>query len=69
MGVPALCILCFAVETDPVLIMSEISLDAVDDLMKNSNFGSRFDKMVKGLPDLERMISRVHAKTCKRKEL
>lgn len=44
-------------------------LDAVDDLLANANFGSTFDKMAKKLPDLERLLSRIHAKSCKKQEL
>ncbi|KAI5476724.1 hypothetical protein MNV49_007314 [Pseudohyphozyma bogoriensis] len=43
-------------------------LDAVDDLMANPNFASVFDSMTKKLPDLERMLSRIHAKSCKKQE-
>lgn len=45
------------------------SLDAVEDLMANSNFCSTFDSMTKRLPDLERMLSRIHAKSIKKKDL
>ncbi|GAA5982227.1 hypothetical protein JCM10908_004792 [Rhodotorula pacifica] len=41
-------------------------LDAVDDLLANSNFAVAFDNMVKKLPDLERMLSRIHGKTIKK---
>ncbi|GAA5958465.1 hypothetical protein JCM21900_001479 [Sporobolomyces salmonicolor] len=41
-------------------------LDAVEDLLGNPNFAVTFDSMAKKLPDLERMLSRVHAKTCKK---
>ncbi|CEQ40291.1 SPOSA6832_01905, partial [Sporobolomyces salmonicolor] len=36
------------------------------DLLGNPNFAVTFDSMAKKLPDLERMLSRVHAKTCKK---
>jgi hypothetical protein len=42
------------------------SLDAVEDLISNSNFAVTFDSMAKKLPDLERMLSRIHGKTCKK---
>ncbi|GAA5968892.1 hypothetical protein JCM11641_000769 [Rhodosporidiobolus odoratus] len=38
-------------------------LDAVEDLISNSNFAVTFDAMTKKLPDLERMLSRIHGKT------
>ncbi|GAA5880264.1 hypothetical protein JCM1840_003414 [Sporobolomyces johnsonii] len=41
-------------------------LDAVEDLLGNANFAVTFDSMAKKLPDLERMLSRIHAKTCKK---
>lgn len=37
--------------------------------MKNGEFGAEFDKTGKKLPDLERMLSRIHAKSCKKSEL
>ncbi|KAJ8294900.1 DNA mismatch repair protein msh6 [Rhodotorula toruloides] len=43
-------------------------LDAVEDLLGNANFAVAFDGMAKKLPDLERMLSRVHGKTCKKKD-
>ncbi|GAA5904211.1 mismatch repair ATPase MSH6 [Sporobolomyces salmoneus] len=43
-------------------------LDAVEDLLANSNFAAAFDNMVRKLPDLERKLSRVHAKTCRKSE-
>lgn len=44
-------------------------LDAVEDLIANSNFCATFDSMTKSLPDLERLLSRVHAKSIKKKDL
>jgi DNA mismatch repair protein MSH6 len=44
-------------------------LDAVGDLMEHADFGAHFDKMAKGLPDLERLLSRVHAKSIRTKDL
>ncbi|BGP39629.1 DNA mismatch repair protein msh6 [Rhodotorula kratochvilovae] len=41
-------------------------LDAVEDLISNASFAASFDTMAKGLPDLERMLSRIHGKTCKK---
>ncbi|GAA6051780.1 hypothetical protein JCM3770_004968 [Rhodotorula araucariae] len=41
-------------------------LDAVEDLISNATFSASFDSMAKGLPDLERMLSRIHGKTCKK---
>lgn len=48
---------------------SSYSLDAVEDLMKSNDFSTTFDAMAKKLPDLERMLSRIHAKSCKKQEL
>lgn len=52
-------------ETD----VSPHSLDAVEDILANANFSAKFDSMAKGLPDLERQLSRIHAKSSKKKEL
>ncbi|GAA5966543.1 hypothetical protein JCM3765_000953 [Sporobolomyces pararoseus] len=43
-------------------------LDAVEDLLSNSNFSVAFDNMARKLPDLERKLSRIHAKTCRKSE-
>ncbi|KDE02450.1 hypothetical protein MVLG_07000 [Microbotryum lychnidis-dioicae p1A1 Lamole] len=43
-------------------------LDAVEDLLAHANFVSTFDSMAKNLPDLERMLSRIHAKSCKKQD-
>ncbi|KAK4055994.1 DNA mismatch repair protein msh6 [Microbotryomycetes sp. JL221] len=43
-------------------------LDAVDDILANQHFAATFDSTVKKLPDLERMLSRIHAKQCKKIE-
>ncbi|KIJ46677.1 hypothetical protein M422DRAFT_249838, partial [Sphaerobolus stellatus SS14] len=42
--------------------------DAVQDLVDNPTFEAEFAKLAKGLPDLERTVSRIHAKNCKVKE-
>ncbi|GAA5881916.1 hypothetical protein JCM16303_003463 [Sporobolomyces ruberrimus] len=43
-------------------------LDAVEDLLSNSNFAVAFDNMARKLPDLERKLSRIHAKTCRKSD-
>jgi len=40
-------------------------LDAVQDILKHPTFESTFTEVAKGLPDLERIVSRVHAKSCR----
>ena len=40
-------------------------LDAVQDLIDHPTFENDFTQLVKGIPDLERIISRIHAKNCK----
>ncbi|KAH9933798.1 uncharacterized protein B0H18DRAFT_1082925 [Fomitopsis serialis] len=40
-------------------------LDAVQDLLDHATFEGEFTKVAKGLPDLERVVSRIHAKNCK----
>ncbi|KAF8609778.1 DNA mismatch repair protein Msh6 [Ceratobasidium sp. AG-I] len=39
-------------------------LDAVQDLIAHPEIESKFSKLVSGIPDLERIVSRVHAKSC-----
>jgi DNA mismatch repair protein MSH6 len=43
-------------------------LDAVEDLMAHDSFEKDFQEVVKGVPDLERIVSRIHAGTCKVKD-
>lgn len=43
-------------------------LDAVEDLMNDPAFEEEFTTLVKRLPDLERIVSRIHAKNCKVKD-
>ncbi|KDQ32081.1 hypothetical protein PLEOSDRAFT_1100597 [Pleurotus ostreatus PC15] len=54
----------------PLREISDINarLDAVQDLMENPAFEEDFLKIAKGLPDLERAVSRIHAKSCKVKD-
>lgn len=54
------------------LIPSELTyccrLDAVEDLLEHPTFEADFETVTKGLPDLERIVSRIHAKHCKTKD-
>lgn len=43
-------------------------LDAVQDLLEHPTFEKDFTAIAKGLPDLERIVSRIHAKNCKVKD-
>lgn len=43
-------------------------LDAVQDLMNHPSFEEEFRTVVKGLGDLERIVSRIHAKNCRVKD-
>ncbi|KAG5646336.1 hypothetical protein DXG03_003659 [Asterophora parasitica] len=54
----------------PLRQISDINarLDAVEDLIDNPAFEDRFTDIAKGLPDLERIVSRIHAKNCKIKD-
>lgn len=45
-----------------------LRLDAVQDLINHPTFREDFAKLVKGMPDLERIVSRIHAKSCKVKD-
>jgi len=45
-----------------------VRLDAVEDLMSYPTFETEFMEIAKGLPDLERIVSRIHAKNCKVKD-
>jgi DNA mismatch repair protein MSH6 len=40
----------------------------VEDLIDHHTFETEFVDIAKGLPDLERIVSRVHAKNCKVKD-
>lgn len=43
-------------------------LDAVDDLMSHPDFVGQFTQLAKGLPDLERLVSRIHAGNIKQSD-
>ncbi|KAG0706949.1 hypothetical protein DFH29DRAFT_899290 [Suillus ampliporus] len=43
-------------------------LDAVEDLISHATFEQEFTELAKGLPDLERIVSRIHANNCKVKD-
>lgn len=43
----------------------DFRLDAVEDLLEHPTFESDFTDLAKGLPDLERIVSRIHAKNCR----
>ena len=42
-----------------------LRLDAVQDLIDHPTFEHDFTQLAKGIPDLERIVSRVHANNCK----
>ena len=50
------------------LFTTNFSQDAVQDLIDHPTFEADFSKLAKGLPDLERIVSRIHARNCKVKE-
>ena len=50
------------------LLEAVFRLDAVQDLLAHPTFESDFTSIAKGLPDLERVVSRIHAKNCKVKD-
>ncbi|KAG7445110.1 DNA mismatch repair protein Msh6, partial [Guyanagaster necrorhizus] len=54
----------------PLREVSDINarLDAVEDIMDHPTFEPEFTEVAKGLPDLERIVSRIHAKNCKVKD-
>lgn len=43
-------------------------LDAVEDILNHPTYEATFTELAKGIPDLERIVSRVHAKSCKIKD-
>ena len=43
-------------------------LDAVEDILNHPSFESQFADVAKVLPDLERIVARIHAKSCKIKD-
>ena len=50
------------------MINISFRLDAVQDLIEHPTFESAFAEIAKGLPDLERVVSRIHARSCKVKD-
>lgn len=48
--------------------LTSCRLDAVQDLLEHPTFEKDFTAIAKGLPDLERIVSRIHAKNCKVKD-
>ncbi|KAI0739110.1 DNA mismatch repair protein Msh6 [Daedaleopsis nitida] len=54
----------------PLREVSDINarLDAIQDLLDHPTFEQQFTSVAKGLPDLERIVSRIHAKNCKVKD-
>ena len=54
----------------PLRVAADINarLDAVEDLLDHPTFEADFEAVCKGLPDLERIVSRIHAKNCKVKD-
>lgn len=40
----------------------------MEDLISHATFEQEFTELAKGLPDLERIISRIHANNCKVKD-
>ncbi|OCH88410.1 DNA mismatch repair protein Msh6 [Obba rivulosa] len=54
----------------PLRNVSDINarLDAVQDLLDHPSFEQEFTSVAKGLPDLERIVSRIHAKNCRVKD-
>jgi len=49
-------------------VSCSLSLDAVEELIQDREYDFRFGKMTTGLPDLERVISRIHAGDCKTRD-
>ena len=47
---------------------SMLRLDAVQDIMNHPTFEASFTDIAKGLPDLERVVSRIHSKSCRVKD-
>ncbi|PCH35419.1 DNA mismatch repair protein Msh6 [Wolfiporia cocos MD-104 SS10] len=54
----------------PLREVSDINarLDAVQDILNHPTFEQEFTKVAKGLPDLERIVSRIHANNCRVKD-
>lgn len=57
----------FLIVRETILMFSR-SLDAVEDLISHATFEQEFTELAKGLPDLERIVSRIHANNCKVKD-
>lgn len=58
----------FVVLRDVVHDSQMSRLDAVQDILDHPTFEEAFTKIAKGLPDLERIVSRIHARNCKIKD-
>ena len=50
------------------IFLNKFRLDAVQDIMNHSTFEATFTSIAKGLPDLERVVARIHAKNCRIKD-
>ncbi|KAK7023852.1 DNA mismatch repair protein [Favolaschia claudopus] len=46
------------------IVQINARLDAVEDILNHPTFESEFMEVAKGLPDLERIVSRIHARNC-----
>lgn len=44
-------------------------LDAIEDFMDKQDFENTFDRYTRSMPDLERLLSRIHAKNVRVKDL
>jgi DNA mismatch repair protein MSH6 len=51
-----------------MIAVTRSRLDAVQDIINNPDFEKEFNDVAKGLPDLERTVSRIHARNCKVKD-
>jgi DNA mismatch repair protein MSH6 len=49
-------------------LIDEFRLDSVQEIMNHPAFKAAFTGIAKGLPDLERVVARVHAKNCRVKD-
>ena len=58
----------FCIDYSLNIFFDKFRLDAVEDIMNHSTFGDTFTSIAKGLPDLERVVARIHAKNCRIKD-
>lgn len=58
-----------AVEPGSHADVRTVRLDAVEEIIQSQPFQDTFDRLTKGMPDIERLLSRIHAGSCRVNDL